>query len=136
MSDVVRDFTLNDLERVKEIHEASGIDYRFPDITSPLFVVTKVFVRDGIVQACGGLYLQVEAYLWIAHDDWTSPEEKLVVIRTLDRATLREAWMKGIDQACLFLPPGMDRFGERLQDFGWAKDRDGWCSFSKRTLNV
>ena len=128
---VVRDFTLNDLERVKELHEASELDYRFPDLRSPLFFVTKVLERDGVVQACGSLYLQAEAYIWLARDGWT-PAEKLDAVRMLDAEVLHEAYMKGVDTACLFLPPGMERFGERLEELGWSRDRN-WATFSKRT---
>ena len=129
---VVRDFTLNDLERVKELHEQSAIDYRFPNLASPLFVVLKVLERDGVIQACGGIYLQGEAYIFLAKDGWHDPAEKLSAVHILDGVVLHEAWMKGIDQACVFLPPGMERFGERLEELGWSKDRP-WTTFSKRT---
>jgi len=129
---MVRDFALSDLERVKEIHEQTNIDYRFPDITSPLFVVVKVLEKDGIVQACGGLYLQAEAYLWISNGEWADPAEKLDAVKTLDSVVLHGAWLKGIDCCCLYLPPGMERFGERLEEMGWTKDRN-WATFSKRT---
>ena len=131
---VLRDYEPTDLEAVKAIHEASGIDYKLPDLSSPLFLVTKVLVVDGIVRAAGGLYLQLECYLWLDRSDWADPEQKLLAIRALDRATMREAWLKGIDCACLWLPPGMGRFGERLiEDLGFTKDRDGWVSYSKKT---
>lgn len=130
---IVRDFTLSDLERVKEIHEASEIDYQFPDLSSPLFLVTKVIETGGIVRACGGMYLQVECYLWLDHSDWESPEHKLAAIRELDRQCMDATWLRGVDQAVLWLPPGMGRFGKRLEDLGFTKDRDGWRTYSKRT---
>ena len=128
----VRDYVPEDFNRVKEIHEASQIDYQFPDLSSPLFLVTKVFVLDGVVRACGGLYLQAEAYLWLDKSDWAGPEEKLSAIKELDTAGMVAAWLRGIDQAVLWLPPGMERFGERLEDMGFTRDRDGWVSYSKR----
>ena len=129
---LLRDFTLSDLNRVKEIHEAQGVDYKFPDLTSPLFVVTKVIEHEGVVQACGGMYLQAEAYLWISPEGWTTPQAKLDAIKALDAANLGECWLKGIDVACLYLPPGMERFGDRLvEDLGWSKDRDGWVTYSR-----
>ena len=129
----VRDYTPSDFDRVREIHETSEIDYQFPDLSSPLFLVTKVVEVDGIVRACGGLYLQVECYLWMDHSNWDSPEHKLDAIRELDRACMDAAWMRGVNDAVLWLPPGMERFGERLIDMGFSKDRPGWVSYSKKT---
>ena len=128
----IRDFTLSDLERVKEIHEASEIDYRFPDLAGPLFIVRKVLEKDGRVEACGGGYIQSEAYLWISRDQWATPAEKLAAIQALDEAVLHDLWLNGVDCCCLRLPPGMERFGERLEELGWTRDRE-WATFSKQT---
>lgn len=133
MAVIVRDYRAADLERVKKIHEDSGLDYRLPDLSSPLFLITKVVEYDGVVRACGGIYLQGETYLWIDRTDWASPEEKLDWIKTLDKVGMQEAWLRGLDCACLWLPPGMDRFGQRLiDDLGFKKDRSGWISYSKK----
>jgi hypothetical protein len=130
---VVRDYRVSDYERVKEIHESTQIDYQFPDIASPLFLVKKVLEVDGIVRMCIGCYVQAEAYLWADQSDWADPEQKLAAIQALDGAGVRELYLKGIDQAVLWLPPGMERFGERLvDDLGFTKDRDGWVSYSKK----
>lgn len=131
---VLRDYIPADFEQVKAIHDASGIDYSFPDLSAPLFLVTKVLVVDGVIRACGGMYLQLECYLWIDHSNWADPDQKLAAIKALDRACMDAAWLRGIDCAVLWLPPGMERFGERLvSDLGFNRDRDGWVSFSKRT---
>ena len=133
MRGTVRDYVPSDFERVKEIHEATGIDYEFPDLDSPLFLVTKVLVVDGVVRQCGGLYLQVECYLWADASEWGTPEEKLEGIQALDDAAMGDAWLRGIDQAVLWLPPGMARFGNRLtENLGFTRDRDGWVSYSKK----
>jgi hypothetical protein len=132
MPGFVRNYEPSDFERVKEIHEAQKYDYKFPDLSSPLFLVTKVLECDGIVRACGGLYLQVETYLWVSPEEWAEPEEKLSAIKALDTEGMHEAWLKGINQACLWLPPNMERFGRRLvEDLGFVKDRDGWTTYSK-----
>ncbi len=134
MRGIVRDYQPSDFERVKEIHEASGIDYDFPNINSPLFLITKVVCVDGVVRACGGIYLQGECYLFLDKSDWAGPEEKLEAIKALDSEAMYAAWLKGLECACLWLPPNMERFGERLvEDLGFQKDRDGWISYSKRT---
>ena len=129
---VIRDYTPDDFEAVRKIHEDSQIDYRLPNLSSPLFLVTKVYELDGVVRACGGLYIQCEAYLWIDRSNWASPADKLSAIQALDRIAMHEAWLRGIECACLYLPPGMERFGERLvSELGFTKDRDGWASYSK-----
>ena len=130
---VVRDLTLDDLDSIKRIHAASGIDYSFPSLVHPLFLVTKVFEVEGVVRAAGGAYLQAEVYLWLDQSDWATPEAKLAAIHALDESVIHELWLRGIDCAVLWLPPGMERFGERLKDMGFEKDRDGWVTFSKRT---
>jgi hypothetical protein len=130
---VIRDFTLDDLERVKEIHGATHLDFRFPDLASPLFFVSKVACFDGIVRQCVAGYIQCECYLFSDPGDWADPATKLATIKELDRVAMHEVWLKGVDCCCLWLPPGMERFGERLvADLGFQKDRDGWVTFSKR----
>ena len=134
MRGIVRDYQPSDFDRVKEIHEATGIDYQFPDLSSPLFLVTKVLEVDGIVRQCGGLYLQCEAYLWADPSDWADPAEKLEGIQAINAAGLHAAWLRGIDQAVLWLPPGMARFGDRLtENLGFVRDRDGWHTYSRAT---
>lgn len=136
MGAVIRNYEPRDFERVRAIHEASGIDYKFPDLSSPLFLVTKVLELDGEVRACAAGYIQLEAYLFIDHSDWATPAEKLDAIRALDWAAMQEAWIRGIDCCALWLPPGMERFGDRLVELGWNKDRAGWMTFSKQTCST
>jgi hypothetical protein len=130
---VIRDYRASDYDAVKAIHEASGINYKMPNLSSPLFVVTKVVEIDGVVIGVCGAYLQAELYLWLSKDDWGTPQEKLEVVKDLDRATLSALWDKGIDQCVLYLPPGMDSFRKRLEDLGYKPNRDGWVCFSKET---
>jgi hypothetical protein len=130
---VLRDYEPNDFAAVKAIHDASQLDYEFPDLSSPLFLVTKILEHDGVVRACVGGYLQIEAYLWLDSSEWASPEEKLAAIKELEAAGMHEAWLKGINDAVLWLPPGMERFGQRLvDDLGFTKDRE-WLTYSKKT---
>ncbi len=132
MAAVVRDFRLSDLDAIQAIHESTQIDYRFPDLPSPLFLVKKVLEVDGVVRMAIGCYIQAEAYLWADGSDWADPAQKLAAIQALDQAGCEELWLKGVDQAVLWLPPGMERFGDRLvEDMGFTKDRDGWVSYSK-----
>lgn len=129
---MIRDYKPEDFEAIQRIHEQTGIDYCMPDINSPLFLVTKVLEVEKIVRAALGMYIQCEAYLWLDKSDWASPEEKFQAIKELDKETMDASWLKGIDCCVLYLPPGMDRFGKRLeQDFGFTRPREGWLAFSK-----
>src|ERR1700675_2936345 len=131
---VVRDYKESDFEVVKKIHESTQIDYKFPDIHSDLFLVRKVLELDGKVVMAAGMYIQAEVYLWSSKEDWGDPEQKLAAIRALDKEVMKATWLKGVDCAVLWLPPGMERFGERLvEDLGFTKDRDNWVSYSKST---
>lgn len=128
----MRDYRRSDFEAIKAIHKQTQIDYVFPDLNSPLFVVTKVYEVEGVIRAAGGLYVQLETYLWLDPSDWATPQEKLGVVDALQDIGFLDERIKGIDCAVLWLPPGMERFGERLvDDLGWCKDRDGWVSFSR-----
>ncbi len=132
MRGIVRDYRPSDFERVREIHEATDIDYVFPDLNSPLFLITKVVEVDGVVRQCGGLFIQCECYLWQDPSEWGTPQEKLEGIQSLDRVAMHEAWLKGISCCVLWLPPGMARFGDRLvEDLGFNRDRADWVSYSK-----
>ena len=129
---MIRDYERRDFEAVKNIHESTQIDYHLPNLNDPLFVITKVYEYDGVVRACGGLYLQVETYLWLDKSDWASPEDKLEALKAMQEVGFAEAALKGLKCAVLWLPPGMDRFGDRLvEDLGWTKDRNNWVSYSR-----
>lgn len=131
----IRDYTREDEAAVQRIHDASEIDYTLPDLAAPLFVVTKVYEVDGVIRAYGGAYLQAEVYLVLDHSNWATPDDKLSAIHSLDACVISELWAKGVDVAVLWLPPGMERFGKRLEELGFTKDRDGWRTYSKKTSN-
>jgi len=136
MSAVIRDYTPSDFEAIKRIHDATEINYKFPNVNSPLFLVKKVLEIDGRVVMAAGMYVQCECYLWADPSDWADPQEKLVAIKALDKEVMQDTWLKGVDCAVLWLPPGMERFGERLvEDLHFVKDRSGWMSYSKDTKN-
>lgn len=131
---VIRDYRPSDLAAIKAIHEASGIDYKLPNVSSPIFLVKKVIEVDGVIRAAGAAYIQVELYLWLDKSDWGDPEQKLAAIQTLDQEIIEQCWLQGVECAVLWLPPGMGRFGERLtKQLGFHKDRDGWVTYSKPT---
>jgi hypothetical protein len=131
---MIRDFKLEDMDEVRRIHKENGFEYTLPDLSAPLWVVTKVVEIDGRVRAALGAWIQVELYLQLDKGDWATPEQKHEWLVELDRAVTEEVWLRGIDQECVWLPPNMERFGQRLEkDFGFTKDREGWYVYSKLT---
>lgn len=130
---IIRPYKPSDFEAIKAIHDKTQIDYKFPVIDGRLFFVKEVLEVDGIVRACGAMYLQAEAYLWLDQSDWGDAEQKLCAIKALEKEVIRKTWLKGVHQAVLWLPPGMESFGKRLEEMGFQPDRDGWMSYSKFT---
>jgi hypothetical protein len=74
--------------------------------------------------------LTVETYL--LHDpDAGSPPQRWHNFQALHDAAVRDAALKGLDDAQAFLPPQIARsFGRRLARLGWT--RDPWPCFSRR----
>lgn len=131
---MIRDFKVEDLPEIELLHKEMNLDYALPNLGSPLWVVTKVVEVDGKVRAALGAWIQVELYLLLDQSAWADPKQKLETIKELDRETMDDLyWLKGVDQACLYLPPGMERFGRRLEkDFGFTRCRD-WAVYAKQT---
>src|SRR5437868_1063416 len=126
----IRDLEPSDVAEVQRIHEASQIDYAFPNILSPLFLVKKVLSVDGHVRLCVAGYLTSECYLFIDKEDWADPEQKWLAIQEVANAAIAEAKEKGLEETVVWLPPGMDQFGKRLENLGFSKDRNSWKSYS------
>lgn len=125
---MIRDYRLSDERALRSIHQLSGIDYRFPDLSSPLFMTKKVFEEGGEIRAACVLKVCAEAMLLVAPD---SPGRKLEAIWALQPGVLSEAWNKGLDEIHAAVPNiGFDK---RLRQLGWEKDRPEFSLWSRRT---
>lgn len=113
------------LECIKEVHRASGFDYKFPqDFSTPLFPVRRC-VTDDDGRFVGALALKVEAetYLWL-DDQYGTPELRWDAVKLLNSDMVERARDIGFDQAHCVLPPEIaERFGKRMQDLGWSPAR-------------
>jgi len=113
---------------LQRIHAAQGIDYAFPDLSSPLFFCKKVRELDGEVHAALVLKLCAETSLLLGS---SGPQEKMAAMRELQQAVLSEAYERGLDDVYASIPEiGFDR---RLRQLGWEKDRPGWQLWTRRT---
>ena len=124
---IVRDYEpLTDREAVERIHREQGMDYKFPDIDQPLFIIKKVAVNEnGDVIGAELLRIQAEAYLMLSPD--LDPVQKMNVIGELSPAVEQEAFKQGLDDICAYIPEDIDKkFSKRLLSLGWNKIRTGW----------
>lgn len=130
---VVRPYRPSDFEQVKALHETMGLDYRFPDLTSHLFVVKKVVEIEGRIIACGVMRISAELYLWI--DPQADPLELWHAEWALVSEGLGDAALMGIEDCVAWIPPEVEkRFSKRLKILGFSKDRP-WATWSRRTRN-
>lgn len=129
----VRDYTDADRNVVEQIHRDMRMDYQFPSLDSPLFVVKKVYELDGQVVGVELLKVQAEAYLMLSCD--LDAVEKTRVIAHLSRETEREAYNKGIDCIAAYIPEEIsNKFSKRLNLLGWTKARAGWTTWFRELL--
>lgn len=128
---VVSHLDPSDYESVRLLHEKSAIDYKFPDLTSPLVTVRQVVRdKDGRILGAAALRLQAETFLWLDKD--LPRKVRLRVVLALSRSMAVEAWRVGLDCVVACLPPGLPRsFLNTLETLGWKPTRDKWQHFVK-----
>lgn len=125
---VVRDCEKEDFAQLERIHETTGFDYRFPNLSDPLFCVKKVVEEDGVVTQGIALKLEATVYLWI--DPVGTRQHRLLKLKQLVDEIKREAWSKGLDTLTCVIPPELgEEFSEVLQFLGMTKDRP-WPKWS------
>lgn len=130
---VIRPYTPADFPAVKRLHEASGLEYDMPDLSSHLFLITKVVERDGKIVMAAGARIETELYLWMSHDVGT-PEERWEDLQRLNQSVMQDAWLNGIDDCVCWVPESIEKsFQKRLRMMGFNRDRDGWHSWSRKT---
>lgn len=130
---IIRDYSPEDFEEVKRLHAEMGLDYKMPDLGSPLFIVTKVALLNDKIVAIGTVRLEAELYLWIDHKVG-EPDQRWGAIQALNQTVMDAAWTKGLDNAVCWVPEEVEKsFQKRLTAMGFSRDRDGWHSYSRPT---
>lgn len=120
----------DDLPAVEALHARMGMEYRQPDLNSPLCVARTVVEVDGTIVAAGALRLEAESYLWLEPD--LTPHAKLAAMALLQKAVLKAAWKAGLDTLTAWIPETVEtKFRRRLKQLGWSRDREGWHSWSR-----
>ena len=128
----IREYTEDDVNSLRRIHQRQGFDYAFPDLNDPIFI-SKLVVEDdagGIVMASLAR-LTCEIYL-IADPQAGGPRDRFERLLALHRAGERDLLARGLDDAHAWLPtPIAKRFGRRLEALGWIRD-DAWTPYCWR----
>jgi hypothetical protein len=128
----VRPYSEADLDDLRRIHARQGFDYRFPDLTDPIFI-SKLVVEDddGRAVMASLARLTCEMYL-LADPDAGEPRQRYARMLQLHRAGEQDLLSRGLDDAHAWLPPPIaKRFGRRLEALGWVRD-DAWTPFCRR----
>lgn len=123
---IVRPYTESDLEAFRKIHADSGLDYRFPDLRSPLFIEKTVIERDGKPTTLLAGKIDVETYLMTSG----TAAQRLEDIEAAQSYFLKELWLKGIDSAYCGVPKSIDRhFRKHMERLGWERGRSEWVNY-------
>ena len=127
---IVRPFTGADLEDFRRIHAESKLDYRFPDLNSPLFIAKTVIERAGKPTTLLAGHLTVETYLMTSGN----AKERLEDIEAVQPVWLAALWSKGIDDAYCGVPKSVDRhFRKHMERLGWERGRPEWINYFRDT---
>ena len=120
----IRGYQAGDARSVYAIHAAMGLDYRMPNLDSPLVAAT-VCEDNGKLLAAGALKIEAEVYLWV--DPCASPAAKWDAIRLIHMELVRRAVSLGLEQLVAYVPECVQKFfRKRLTMLRWAQARDGW----------
>lgn len=123
---------MTDFPEIECIHARMGLDYRLPNLESPLWVVQKVRIAHGEVIAAGLLRLTAETFLLI--DPRLSEEAKARSVLELQPEVLSSAWQRGLDDIEARVPAETEQFFEpALLHLGWEKARSGWSPWTRGT---
>ncbi len=124
----VRDADPPDFPVIEAIHRISGLDYRLPDLASPLIVAHKVV--EGPEGVVGSLFLRLTAETFLLLDPTLHPKRKFSAIQQLNDAIVLEAYRLGLDDLNARIPPETATFHKRMTQLGWIKARPGWSAWS------
>jgi cytochrome c biogenesis protein ResB len=131
----VRDYDpITDKDAIEKLHSDMGMDYKFPDIDRPLFIVKKVCLNDeGLIIGTELLRIQAEAYLML--DLSLGAKAKVEAIEALSREVEASAWKVGIDDLVAYIPESIsNKFSRLLSKLGWGKARDGWVTWVREIV--
>ena len=126
---MIRNLEGSDVDAVRKIHAASGLDYALPDLAHPLFVNKLVSEAEGRIIAAGLHRICYETFVLV--NPAVQPGQKWTALRELNAALSDRAYWQGLDMTHASVPSiGFDK---RLRQLGWSPDREGWRLWSRET---
>lgn len=131
---IIREYTDEDFDEIRELHAQSGFNYSLPNLSREEFFSRRVIGggdSDSIGMAAF-LRLSAEVYL-ICDPKWRTPAWRNEAIRQLHIASIGDAREAKVRQLVAFLPPQVTKsFGRRLKKHRWTSYQDmEWKCFSR-----
>jgi hypothetical protein len=128
---VVRDMVTEDIPEVRRLWEKQGLDYRFPDMTDPLYFRKKVIQVDGRIVNVIITKVEVETIM-INDREWGDTEEKVLAAQLLLDTLVAELKGLGLNQMVAWVPTKVEKAMEpHLKALGWEPDRGEFHTWSK-----
>lgn len=129
---IVRQYKEQDFDRIKEMHEKSGLNYSLPPMDT--FFSRRVVDSEDGVGMVSLLKLTAEAYL-ICDPNWRTPAWRMSALQGIDAVCNEDARQKGVLEAVAFIPPSIEKtFRRRLERMGWNRNKPSWHSYWKAVL--
>ncbi|MFP5230770.1 MAG: hypothetical protein ACLGXA_24400 [Acidobacteriota bacterium] len=120
-------------QEIQSLHAAGGLDYRLPDLESPLLIVKKAVTNEK-GEVIGACLLRLTAETMLVLSPELSPREKMDAMEAMQPEVLNAAWSLGLDDIEARIPEESEQiFEKRLNQLGWSRDRDGWHPWSRST---
>lgn len=126
----IREYSPADLDRLRDIHSRQGIDYPFPNLESPDFIVKAVIENGTGVDTALLLRRTAEVYLLMDREKGT-PADRIGRLAILNEAVPPLASSRGVSDVFCCVPPQIERaFSRRMIPLGWRKEP--WPVYSRR----
>lgn len=147
---LIREYTESDLDDLRAIHAAQGLEYALPDLRNPLFITRLILAdepvakgesaspaafslhdegdsgtpnpyRAGNCPILGAALLRLTAEAYLLLDPRAgTPRDRWQWLLALHEAARRDAWQRGLEDVHAWLPPPI------AQKFGRRLARLGW----------
>lgn len=134
---MIREYTPQDVDRLRQMYLAQGMSYEWPDLGDELWFSRLVLESEGRVVMAILAKLTAEGVVMMDPEAGT-PKDRWQWFKELEKAAEQDIYSKGVDQVQVFVPPEVKRFAGRLESIGWVRDPASWipmCRFLQPSSN-